>query len=378
MSRVWVCRRYYADLTAEIEEGFQRSDELKDELHALTLPSRSEAVSGSLQPGSPSSARTLDPEEQLQEITYKMLMAEATFENPLSAGNYAQAASRVLENVRVGRLPSETGVRELHSLLYRDLARLFGRDLHGSGTVPPPAPGEYKTSQNCSTRPDGSRFHFYPPGDVPSAMRQLFRGIPKVEATFHPCIAAAWLLSQFLLIHPFPDGNGRTARLAIQQVLLRAGYGIPVIGREERSHYLEALITAHEGDLTDMIRLLLRLCIRSQEALVGEMEKRIDVPNTKGRPHMNPPIPRRVKASDGLLQQHLNDKIVFLNEVSETYFHLDRHGSRMWETLIEEGCTERALRRLLQSYEVDEETLRPDLDRFVDQLLEAGLLERMD
>jgi len=93
---------------------------------------------------------------------------------------------------------------------------------------------------------------------------------------------------------------------------------------------------------------------------------------------MNMPLPRRVKASDGLLQQNLDGEIVFLNEASESYFHLDRHGSRMWETLLHEGSTDAALRRLLQRYEVDEETLRHDLDGFVDQLLEAGLLERTD
>jgi Fic family protein len=42
-------------------------------------------------------------------------------------------------------------------------------------------------------------------------------------------------------IHPFSDGNGRTARLLMNLLLLRAGYPPVVIGPEHRPDYLDAL-----------------------------------------------------------------------------------------------------------------------------------------
>jgi Fic family protein len=50
-------------------------------------------------------------------------------------------------------------------------------------------------------------------------------------------------------IHPFDDGNGRTARLLMNLLLLRAGYPPLVIGPEERPAYLDALEKAQaDGD----------------------------------------------------------------------------------------------------------------------------------
>ena len=49
-------------------------------------------------------------------------------------------------------------------------------------------------------------------------------------------------------IHPFSDGNGRTARMLMNLLLIRGGY-VPIAVRpEDRKTYLDALET---GSLTD-------------------------------------------------------------------------------------------------------------------------------
>lgn len=70
-----------------------------------------------------------------------------------------------------------------------------------------------------------------------------------------PTVAAlhAW----FAQIHPFVDGNGRTARLLMNLLLMRAGYPISVITREDRSRYIEALEESQASNLTPFIALLL-------------------------------------------------------------------------------------------------------------------------
>jgi Fic family protein len=48
-------------------------------------------------------------------------------------------------------------------------------------------------------------------------------------------------------VHPFSDGNGRTARLLMNLLLLRGGYPPVVIGPEHRKPYIDGLETAQLG-----------------------------------------------------------------------------------------------------------------------------------
>jgi hypothetical protein len=65
----------------------------------------------------------------------------------------------------------------------------------------------------------------------------------------HPVLAAARLHVELLLIHPFNDGNGRTARLASSWLLMRAGFKSTLLtaveqhGRVEHQRYIDAFDT---------------------------------------------------------------------------------------------------------------------------------------
>lgn len=66
------------------------------------------------------------------------------------------------------------------------------------------------------------------------------------QASFlHPVEKAALLHSFFVKIHPFIDGNGRTARLLLNLVLMKEGYLPIVIKKEQRLPYYEALDLSH-------------------------------------------------------------------------------------------------------------------------------------
>ena len=60
----------------------------------------------------------------------------------------------------------------------------------------------------------------------------------------HPVATAAALHFQIVTVHPFVDGNGRTARLVMNLLLLRAGFPPLRIQPEERGAYFAALDAA--------------------------------------------------------------------------------------------------------------------------------------
>lgn len=74
----------------------------------------------------------------------------------------------------------------------------------------------------------GSDYVFPAPGEVPSEIERLGEWIEHERDNYHPVEFAALLHLKFVTIHPFVDGNGRTARLLLNLALIQRGY-LPVI-----------------------------------------------------------------------------------------------------------------------------------------------------
>lgn len=88
---------------------------------------------------------------------------------------------------------------------------------------------------------------------------QMEEWIFDYQATkLNPLIAAALFHIRFEAIHPFIDGNGRTGRLLVNFMLMRAGY-LPIsIKYESRLAYYQAFTTYHTtGSLEPMARIIL-------------------------------------------------------------------------------------------------------------------------
>lgn len=75
---------------------------------------------------------------------------------------------------------------------------------------------------------------------------------PGAPVLLRASVLHAWLAH----IHPFRDGNGRTARAITNLELVRAGYPPIIIRRKDRDRYLDALGRADEGDLGAFIDLI--------------------------------------------------------------------------------------------------------------------------
>jgi Fic family protein len=145
----------------------------------------------------------------------------------LEAVNLALAWDRVAL-ARPGSSLTERDLLDLHQIL---LTRIQ------DGTN-----GSYRT---YAVRVGGS--NHVPPNavKVPDLMTELFTSLSTIT---DPVERAARLHHGIAFIHPFTDGNGRTARLAMNFVLLAARYPPISIPTDLRHSYYNALEAADSGD----------------------------------------------------------------------------------------------------------------------------------
>lgn len=136
-------------------------------------------------------------------------------------------------------------ILQLHSWLYRYL---------------PKPGGQWKTTDNeiTETHPDGTkRVRFIPSNafETPLAMESLVKGYEKSihQWKIEPLIVIPGIILDFLCIHPFLDGNGRTARLLTLLLLYHFDYqvgryiSLERIFEESKESYYETLEKSSQG-----------------------------------------------------------------------------------------------------------------------------------
>lgn len=108
---------------------------------------------------------------------------------------------------------------------------------------------------------------------VPEMMRSLVTFIQKSE--LHPLLKACIAHFYFVYIHPFGDGNGRTARALSYMMLLQSGYdffryfSISGIVAEERGKYYRSMrnVEDSDGDMTYFIDAYSGMLARTVEQM---------------------------------------------------------------------------------------------------------------
>jgi Fic family protein len=99
-------------------------------------------------------------------------------------------------------------------------------------------------------RSDGTIYHFTDPLLINDAIGIFINALKQNEQ--HPILRAATAHFDFVTIHPFIDGNGRTARLLMNLILLQYGYPPAIIRMVNKVNYILAIETAqNEHNLYD-------------------------------------------------------------------------------------------------------------------------------
>ncbi len=105
--------------------------------------------------------------------------------------------------------------------------------------------GRWKPVPNYLTNYRGERIDFTPPEHVAEAMHRLLdrtkADIERIERKAsdapHPALLAFDFHREYVTIHPFHDGNGRTARIFSNLLLMRFGLPPVIIKLEEKEAY---------------------------------------------------------------------------------------------------------------------------------------------
>ncbi len=133
-------------------------------------------------------------------------------------------------------------IRGLHKILLREPYKVPALTPDGVRTTRRIAIGEYKSMPNSVETQTGEILYYCPPEQVQSAMTDLLDWYRYPEnQDEHPIIIAATMHYRFVKIHPFDDGNGRMARLLMNMILIKHGYTVAIIRREQRNGYLRTL-----------------------------------------------------------------------------------------------------------------------------------------
>lgn len=107
--------------------------------------------------------------------------------------------------------------------------------------------GRYR---NVAVRIKGADVILPNPMKIPELMDEFFVW-PQGKNTNHPAIIAADAHLKLVSIHPFVDGNGRTARLLMNLLLLQTGYPPGLVRKEDRYIYIKSIEKAQLANQRD-------------------------------------------------------------------------------------------------------------------------------
>jgi Fic family protein len=147
------------------------------------------------------------------------------------ATGHARAYDFMLELARSTEFTfTEDSIKRLHYLFYNG--------------IEPEKAGHYRTGQVFITGTD-----YVPPTaeEVPRLMAALVDNLNAKKDKLHPVELAAYAHRRLVDIHPFQDGNGRTARLLMNLILVNKGYCVISIPPVLRHEYITALQQAQRG-----------------------------------------------------------------------------------------------------------------------------------
>lgn len=170
-------------------------------------------------------------------------------------------------------------MNEVNPFSIKDLKKIHGiltyLILEDSGNFRNGGEGVFDENGNCI-------FVCPPPEQVDILMNQLFNWMKTKKDEIHPLILSSIFHYEFVFIHPFKDGNGRTARLWQNVILLNwepLFEYIPIeseIKKYQEEYYKVIQKCNKKGDSTEFIEFMLKMIDEVLDRLIEGVNSQIN------------------------------------------------------------------------------------------------------
>lgn len=237
-----------------------------EHVHDLELTYTSNAIEGN----------TLSAAETALVVEQGITIGGKPLKDHLEAVDHDDAIRYVRAIARQATPLTELDLRNLH--------RLVVRRSH------PDIAGRY-ADQGRYVLTETGRHSFPSPAEIPALMGDFAAWLGNAPDTPETAFSAHRRLVE---IHPFDDGNGRTARLLMNLILIRGGYPPVAVRPEDRLAYTRALQEAQAGADPGSFNHLLyqRLDATLGEYLIAAKEAlRAPAAPTRPKPKADKPTP---------------------------------------------------------------------------------------
>ena len=234
----------------------------------------------------------------------------------LEATNHARALEWVME--QMARMPGE--------IPERDILRIHELILKG---IDDSNAGRYR---DLPVRIAGSTVVLPNHRKVPQLMEEFAAWLQEKPTSAHPVELAAEAHYRLVTIHPFVDGNGRTARLLMNMMLVMSGYPTAIIRKRDRLAYIDSLEKAQLGGPKDAyLRLVAASVDRSLDiwikAAAGETPDQVE----DDRLLKIGELARRSAVNNSTIRHWTKEGLLNIAETTESGYQL--YGAEMVERI---------------------------------------------
>jgi len=178
----------------------------------------------------------------------------------LEARNHPEAIAYIEKLAKKRSAIEQDDILKVHKLL------MLGMDDQNAG--------KYRTGQ---VRVAGATFMPPPASRIQPMINELLQTLNQNPDELRRIELAAFFHHKLVYIHPFLDGNGRTARLLMNAILMSRGYPFTVLLKVDRPKYLRVLSEADNENLAPFANFVARSVERSLDIYLLAFEKEAEI-----------------------------------------------------------------------------------------------------
>lgn len=198
----------------------------------------------------------------------------------------------------------------------RDILQMHSVVLRG---IDDATAGRYR---DIGVRISGSTVVLPNPLRVPDLMAE-FADWLREPGELHPVELASKAHYRLVTIHPFVDGNGRTARLLMNMILLMSGYPAAIVRKRERLRYIGSLEEAQlGGSKKDYLKLISKAVERSFDIYLKALSGAPNSDSDEGRLLKIGELAKRVGVANSTIRHWTKEGLLDVAEITDAGYQL--------------------------------------------------------